>query len=143
MWYLIISIVLLGIIASSMSLWEKRKRRRMYERGEIESLEEDTPTAVPTECCGQHEMCERDSLLSAVSKTIEYYNDEELDVYRNKPADTYSEKETEEFREVLYTLREDEVAGWMRSLQLRGICLPEELKDEALLIVEERRMGVL
>ena len=45
----------------------------------------------------------------------------------------------EEFSEVLYTLREVEVAGWLRSLQLRGINLPDALKDEAFLIIGERR----
>ena len=32
-----------------------------------------------------------------------------------------------------------EVAGWLRSLQLRGINLPDALKDEAFLIIGERR----
>ena len=45
----------------------------------------------------------------------------------------------EEFREVLYTLRQDEVPGWIRSLQLRDIALPDALKAETLLIVEELR----
>ena len=45
----------------------------------------------------------------------------------------------EEFSEVLYTLREVEVAGWLHSLQLRGINLPDALKDEAFLIIGERR----
>ena len=35
----------------------------------------------------------------------------------------------------------DEVAGWVRSLTLRGIELPDEVKDEVLLIVGERRAG--
>ena len=35
--------------------------------------------------------------------------------------------------------REVEVAGWLRSLQLRGINLPDALKDEAFLIIGERR----
>ena len=36
---------------------------------------------VDIECCGQHEVCEKESLLAAVSKKIEYYDDEELDKY--------------------------------------------------------------
>ena len=54
-------------------------------------------------------------------------------------ADAYDEEAVEEFSEVLYTLREVEVAGWLRSLQLRGINLPDALKDEAFLIIGERR----
>ena len=91
-------------------------------------------------CCGQHETCERDSLLAAVSKKIEYYDDEELDRFRGVEADAYDEDAVNEFRDVLYTLQEIEVAGWLRSLQLRAINLPDELKDEAFLIVGERRI---
>jgi hypothetical protein len=39
----------------------------------------------------------------------------------------------------MYTMKEEEVAGWCRSLQLRGIEIPDELKDELFLIVGERR----
>ena len=55
------------------------------------------------------------------------------------PSNGYNEEEVEEFREIMYTCKEDEVAGWSRSLQLRGIELPDELKDELFLIVGERR----
>ena len=91
------------------------------------------------ECCGQHETCEKESLLSAVSRQIEYYNDEELDRFRGVESDSYTPEDVEEFREVLYTMRDDEVAGWVRSLQLRAVELPDELKDEVFLIVGERR----
>lgn len=90
-------------------------------------------------CCGQHEVCEKDSLLAAVSRDIEYYEDEELDRFRGRRGDAYAVAEVEEFREVLYTMREDEVAGWTRSLQLRGVELPDGVKDEVLMIVGERR----
>ena len=86
-----------------------------------------------------HEICEKESLLAAVSKKIEYYDDEELDRFRGRPSNGYNEEEVEEFREIMYTCKEDEVAGWSRSLQLRGIELPDELKDELFLIVGERR----
>lgn len=92
------------------------------------------------ECCGQHETCEKDSLLAAVSKQIEYYNDEELDRFRGRSSSDYSTDEVEEFREILYTMREDEVAGWVRSLQLRALELPDEIKSEVFLIVGERRI---
>lgn len=42
---------------------------------------------------------------------------------------------------MLYTMRDEEVAGWVRSLQLRGIALPEGVKDEVFLIIGERRSG--
>ena len=93
------------------------------------------------ECCGQHEICEKESLLAAVSKEIEYYEDEELDRFRGREGDAYLPDEIDEFREVLYTMREDEVAGWVRSLQLRQVELPDDLKDEVCLIVGEVRMS--
>lgn len=94
---------------------------------------------IPEECCGQHEVCEKDSLLAAVSRDIEYYDDEELDKWRGTPSDQYDDEQCALFREVLYTMQSYEVAGWVRSLQLRGIELPDEVKDEVLLIVGERR----
>ena len=110
----------------------------MLERGEIAEIPE--AREIPEECCGQHETCERDSLLAAVSKKIEYYDDEELDRFRGLEGDEYEEEAVNEFREVLYTLQSEEVAGWLRSLQLRGLNLPDALKDEAFLIVGERRI---
>ena len=92
-----------------------------------------------TECCGMHEVCEKESLLAAVSKEVEYYEDEELDRFRGRDGADYSIDEIEEFRYVLETMREDEVAGWCRSLQLRGVALPEALKDEVIMIVGELR----
>ncbi|MDR1723570.1 MAG: hypothetical protein LBR84_06510 [Tannerella sp.] len=90
-------------------------------------------------CCGQHAVCERDSLRASLKKIkIEYYDDEELDIYKCTPGDEYDDKVVEEFREVLYTMRAGEVEGWLKSLQLREINLPDQLKDEAFMIIEEQ-----
>ena len=91
---------------------------------------------VDFECCGQHEVCEKEALLAAGVSEENYYEDEELDRFRGRTS--YSEEEIEEFREVLYTMRTDEVAGWVHSLELRQVPLPDELKDEVLLIVGEQ-----
>lgn len=138
MWYIVLSLVVLGVVAAIAGYFRERKLRKMLERGEITEMPE--AWEIPEECCGQHETCERDSLLAAVSKQIEYYDDEELDRFKGVEADAYDDEAINEFSEVLYTLREVEVAGWLRSLQLRGINLPDALKDEAFLIVGERRM---
>ena len=109
-------------------------------RKNIASNSTENEMVIPdAECCGMHETCEKDSLLSAVSKDIEYYDDEELDRFRGVASDEYLPPEIEEFRYILYTMREDEVAGWIRSLQLRQVELPDELKDEVFLIIGERR----
>lgn len=102
----------------------------------------DAPAVQPAQeegCCGQHAVCERDSLLAAMSEKIEYFDDEELDVYAGRPAAQYTAGESEEFRSVLLTLLPDDVAPWARSLQLRGIELPCDVRDELLMIVGENR----
>jgi len=138
MWYIVIGIIVLGILAAVAGYFRNKKLEGMLERGEIKEIPE--AQELLEGCCGQHETCEKDSLLAAVSKKIEYYDDEELDRFLGTESDAYNEKEVEEFREVLYTLKEVEVAGWIRSLQLRGIELPDALKDEAFLILGERRI---
>lgn len=138
MFYIIIGLIGLGCLAAVLGYFRNKKFQRMLERGEISEIPE--AAEIPGECCGQHEVCERDSLLAAVSKDIEYYDDEELDRYRGTEPNAYQEAAVNEFREVLYTLQEIEVAGWLRSLQLRSISLPDALKDEAFLIVGERRI---
>lgn len=138
--YLVMGLGLLALFAMLVGWLRNRKLQKQLERGEISEL----PTIKDVEdmeCCGQHETCEKDSLLAAVSKNVEYYNDEELDRFRGRTSYDYSEAETEEFREVLYTMKEVEVAGWVRSLQLRAVELPDGVKDEVFLIVGERRMG--
>ncbi len=132
--YTVLAIALLGGIAAGVHLLRPLFR-------DTSQPDEGEPVLNPAdmECCGQHEVCEKESLLAAISKQIEYYNDEELDRFRGREADGYDEKEEEEFREILYTMRSDEVAGWVRSLQLRQINLPDAVKDEVFLIVGERR----
>lgn len=136
--------ILIGSLAAllgvSLVLGALRNRsiRKKIERGELKEFP-DIKQIEDMECCGQHQTCEKESLLAAVSKQIEYYDDEELDAYRGVPSDGYSSEQVEQFRDVLYTMAEVEVAGWVRSLQLRAIELPDEVKDEVFLIVGERR----
>ena len=132
MLYLIAGIIVLGITTAIITYFGNHRRKHLPK-------DSTSTQEIDSDCCGQHELCERDSLLAAVSKKIDYYDDEELDIYIGTAPDKYDEKAIEEFSEVLYTLQEVEVAGWLRSLQLREINLPDSLKDEAFLIIEERR----
>lgn len=136
--YLILSLVVLAIAAAIMGWLRNRHLHRQLQRGEISELP-SIKQVEDMECCGQHAVCERDSLMAAVSKEIEYFDDEELDRFRGTPSDGYTEEQIEEFRDVLLTMREAEVAAWVRSLQLRAVELPDELKPEVFLIVGERR----
>jgi hypothetical protein len=127
MLYLILSIIALGMLAA-VAGWFRNKK-----------TETARPEAQPSACCGQHEVCERDSLLTALNRQVSYYDDEELDRFRRIESHAYTEEAIDEFREILYTLRVDEVADWLHSLQLREINLPDGLKDEAFLIIGEQQ----
>ena len=104
------------------------------------TIDETPPPVVPADCCGAHEVCERDSLLVADNEIV-YYDDEELDALSGKPSDTYTQEEIAQLEAVFSTLQEADVAGWLRSLQLRNIEIPSIIKEEVLLIVCERRTG--
>jgi len=136
--YMIIGLVLLGVVALVAELIREQRLKGQLKRGEISEL----PTLKQVqdmECCGQHAVCEKEKLLEALSKEVEYYDDEELDRFQGRASDDYTSEETEEFRNVLYTMREGEVSGWTRSLQLRGVELPNALKDEVLMMLGDER----
>jgi hypothetical protein len=94
-----------------------------------------TPINEEETCCGEHEVCEHGLPKRPIGLNVEYYDDEELDIYKNRPADSYSEQEIAEFAEVFHTMLESDVPGWLMSLQHRGIELPNLLKDEAMLFL--------
>ncbi|MCM1108598.1 MAG: hypothetical protein NC388_06025 [Clostridium sp.] len=137
--YILLALLVAGLVAMLAGWVYNRQMQRKVERGELEEM--PGVVTVDNECCGQHEVCEKDSLLAAVSKDVEYYDDEELDRFRGRSGADYDATEADEFRDIFYSMRDDEVAGWVRSLQLRGVALPDELKDEIFLIVGERRMA--
>lgn len=127
---LLIALVVVGGILYA----EHKLYRRRHPEPESPAAEEPAE-----ECCGMHITCERDSLLAGLSAEVEYYDDEELDRHAGRPAEGYTDGEIEEFRDILLTLRTDEIAGWARSLQLRGITLPACVREELLMIVAEAR----
>ena len=73
--------------------------------------------------------------MKAATEPLEYFEDEELDRFRQRPSDSYTDAEVDEFRDVLDTLRPEEVKAWNRSLVLRGIQVPDALKDELFMLV--------
>ncbi len=125
--FLILGIVLALIIALVVS-----------HRSGNNTTENSAQVNIADDCCGAHEVCESDSLLRSDDK-VEYYEDEELDAFKGKAANHYDDAQIETFREILYTLKEREVAGWLKSLQLRGVEPPHIIREEALMIVADRR----
>ena len=130
-------LIAIGVLALIAGLIRNKRIKQKIEKGELEEYPE--VEEVDSECCGQHSICEKDSLLAAVSKEIEQYDDEELDQFIGFNPTDYNEEQADMFRDVFYTMQETDVAGWVRSLMLRGIGLPDEIKDEVFLIVGERR----
>lgn len=133
-----VSLIILGtLVAVGLILYLHDRHSR--RKAKAEGIDLPAFNEPEEECCGMHITCERDSLLASVSDKIEYYDDEELDAYIGRKADDYTDEETEQFRDVLLTLLPDDIAGWGRSIQLRGIELPAPVKEELLMIVAEAR----
>lgn len=116
-------------------LIEIRERKRQSDNSDNNT----TPaTQRPEGCCGEHLVCEKETLLNT-NMQIEYFDDEELDQYAGRDAESYNDAEIAVFNDIFTTLKEEEVASWCRSLQMRNISLPLNIREEALMIVRERR----
>ena len=131
-------IILAALVAVGLPLYLNHRR---YQKKLDSGLaaEESPVEEAGEECCGMHITCEKDSLLASVRPTIEYYDDEELDRFAGKDPEDYTDSEIEQFRDILLTLLPDDIAGWARSIQLRGIRLPSCVREELLMIVSEAR----
>lgn len=123
-------------------LWDVAWRKR--NAGSVSGEEADAAGSEPVEntvetgeeCCGQHLVCEKTHAAAMTSEVV-YYDDEELDRFSGRDADSYSVGEVEEFRDVMLTLLPGDVAGWAHSLDLRRIALPSELRDELLMLIAD------
>ena len=128
----------LGLVILVLYELRERKRARRKDAADLPSPPEEEKQEEVSECCGAHLVCERETLLQTNAEVV-YYDDEELDALAGREAGTYTEAEADAIREVFHTLQEDDVTGWVRSMQLRNIQLPADVREEALLIVRERR----
>lgn len=127
MLYLLLSLVALGLISALIGYISYRRG----DRQEIIKAQGDC-----TSCSGSNAMCEQECTMKAATEPIEYFDDEELDTFRGRPSDSYTEEETQQFADVLETLQPNEVKPWGRSLILRGINMPDSLKDEFAMLAE-------
>ena len=138
----LILFVCLGIVI--LIIFEIRARKEKNNNTELLNDAEQA-TDIATEqrseddgCCGEHLVCERETLLQTNAQ-IEYFDDEELDELSGIAAEDYTDEQYQMIREVFNTLKPSDVPGWVRSIQLRNIQLPLDIREEALLIVVERR----
>ena len=130
----LILFIALGLVI--LVAFELRARKKSGEfEGKMSSA---ASKSADGECCGQHLVCERETLLQTNAK-IEYYDDEELDSLADLDPQNYTREQDQAIREVFDSLKEKDVPGWCRSIQLRNIQLPQDIREEALLIVRERR----
>ena len=127
MLYLLLSLVALGLISALIGYISYRRG----DRQEIIKAQGDC-----TSCSGSNAMCEQECTMKAATEPIEYFDDEELDTFRGRPSDSYTEEETQQFADVLETLQPNEVKPWGRSLILRGINMPDSPKDEFAMLAE-------
>ena len=100
--YIVISIIGLLVIVALFTYSSKSKTK----------TEEPPVVAPPADCCGAHAICEKG--LKKIDEKIEYFNDQQID----------------QFREILYSIRPEELSDWFISLEKRGIELPDVLKQE-------------
>ncbi len=133
----ILILVLFELRARKQQKAENLKPATGNLKPETRNLKPET-TFADGECCGQHLVCERESLLQTNAE-IEYFDDEELDVLAGINPDDYTQQQHEALRAVFDTLQEKDVPAWCRSIQLRNIQLPSDIREEALLICRERR----
>ena len=145
MWSSILPLILfvcLGIaILIIFEVRARKQQRSDSEQSTASSVNDLQPSDLSSSddgCCGEHLVCERETLLQTNAK-VEYYDDEELDTLIGIPAEDYTEEQYQMIREVFNTLQAKDVPGWVRSIQLRNIQLPLDIREEALLIVVERR----
>lgn len=130
MTYVVIAIVALaalGIVAAMAHLLSRGSEKPIDSR----------PTC--DNCDGSDSRCEQECMLEAAVNEVEYFDDEELDSFQGRAGDSYTDEEAERFAEVLYTMQTHEVPAWSRSLVLRGINIPDQLRDELLILIEEGR----
>ena len=125
MLYLFLSLIALGVFSALYAIVTNRNR-------------EESPIVQTDSCAtcnGENDKCEQECMMEAATKPIEYFDDEELDAFKGRSSDSYTDEEVEQFSYVLNTMPQEEIKDWCRSLHLRGIEIPDQLKDEVYMMM--------
>jgi len=128
MLYLVVALIVLGIFSAILGLLSHNKK------GESSVILADSSSC--STCNGDDPKCEQLCMMEAATREIEYFDDEELDRFKGRQGNQYTDDEAEEFRNVMLTIQQNEVSAWSRSLTLRGIEVPYQVKDELLMLME-------
>lgn len=122
------ALIVLALFAAITTLFTKKKE------GEPDVV---MPTSGDCSSCdGTDDKCEQVCMMEAATREIEYYDDEELDRFRGRQSNQYTDEEAEKFANILYTMQPQEAKGWNRSLILREINVPNQIKDELITMIE-------
>ena len=127
----------LAVVGTVLWLLDRRGRQRDAQGNLLPNQVVESDQTCSDDCCGTHEVCPSEQLLRGELCDIIYYDDEELDQYRGRSADGYTEDELEQWRDVLYTLQPADRLGWERSIKRRGIIMPQPIRDELLMLLQE------
>ena len=122
--YIFLAMVVIGVI---LFIHDRLTSKPDDTKDEIVEPVQD---ACSDDCCGTHDVCPSEMMLKHMNDPIEYYDDEELDAFKGRDSSDYSDDELEQWRDVLYTLKHDELLAWERSIKKRGIQLPDVIKEE-------------
>ena len=125
MLYLFLSLIALGVFSALYAIVTNRNRE------EFPVVQADSCAT----CNGENDKCEQECMMEAATKPIEYFDDEELDAFKGRSSDGYTDEEVEQFSYVLNTMPQEEIRDWCRSLHLRGIEIPDQLKDEVYMMM--------
>lgn len=87
-------------------------------------------------CCGLHAVCEKMYGADGKERPL-YYDDEELDVLSGRSPESFTDSEREMIRDVMLTLLPEDRPGWAKSIEMRNIELPSDLRDELLMLLTE------
>ena len=112
-----------------------------------ETGQNDTRRTAPQGCadeaCGLRSICPSEQLLAGECKQeITYYDDEELDAFKDRDEGGYTPEEEEQWRDVLYTLQPADLLGWGQSIKHRGLIMPAAVRDEYLHLAAEQHTPV-
>ena len=118
-----ILVVVLLIALAVLEIYYLRKMLKAND-GKVPQEPCHTPEHSCSGCCGGTE-CFHAKLKQ--KPHIVYFEDQELDRFRQRNGEDYTPGELQEWQEVLQTLRPEEVSAWARSIRLRRLPIPKAI----------------
>ena len=99
---LLIAFIVFGIIIFLLNKFARPKKAVKQEEVAEPKVEETIKATTeeeyerPDGCCGAHEVCENESLLATNAKIV-YFDDEELDAFKDREPESYTDEEISQF----------------------------------------------